>query len=381
MHKIKQIPEDFIVKEINEVHIDGNGAYSYFLLKKRNYDTIKAIQSIAKKSGINEKSIGFAGNKDRNAITEQIISIKNGKKDFENIIIKDIELKYLGKGNEEIYIGSLKGNGFAITIRNLTKKEISRIEEKPKHGIFMPNYFGPQRFSSNNALIGKSIIKNNFREAADLIVKSNSEYNKKINNHLQKQKNDFIGALKIIPFKLLKLYIHSYQSLLFNKTLEQYIKTIQNQQKLKTLKNRKAIFGVPEIKRFLCISEVFENSMNFQNNNKKTINNKNKKSNENVINAKLPIIGFATEISNKEIEAIINKIMEEEQLGIRDFIVRAIPDLSSEGSERNAFVKINDFKIISIEKDELNENKEKIILKFSLPKGSYATVLIEYLFS
>src|SRR3989338_771011 len=100
MHKIKQIPEDFIVKEINDVQIDDDGSYAYFLFKKRNYDTIKAIQAIAKKLGINGKSIGFAGNKDRNAITEQIISIKNGKKDFENLAIKDIGLEYLGKGSE-----------------------------------------------------------------------------------------------------------------------------------------------------------------------------------------------------------------------------------------------------------------------------------------
>ena len=99
MYKIKQIPEDFIVREINDIIFEDNGNYAYFLMKKKNYNTIKAIETIANSLGINVKNIGFAGNKDRNAVTEQFISVKNWKKDFENITLKGIELKYLGNGN------------------------------------------------------------------------------------------------------------------------------------------------------------------------------------------------------------------------------------------------------------------------------------------
>src|SRR3989338_6162306 len=99
MCKIKQIPEDFIVKEINDIKFDDNGIYSYFLLKKRNYNTLRAIKIISEKLKIPEKNIGFAGSKDKNAVTEQIISIKNGNKNIENIGFRDIELKVIGKGN------------------------------------------------------------------------------------------------------------------------------------------------------------------------------------------------------------------------------------------------------------------------------------------
>lgn len=334
MHKIKQIPEDFIVREISELKLDNNGNYSYFLLKKRDYNTLRALKIISQKLRITEKNIGFSGNKDKNAVTEQVISIKNGDKNIENIRLKDIELNYLGKGNEEIYLGSHIGNEFIITIRNITSKEISIINKKIKNNqILMPNYFGPQRFSHNNQEIGKSIIKKDFKKAVELILGANSDYNEKIKLHLGKKPNDFVVALKIIPLKLLMLYVHSYQSLIFNKTLEQYSK-----------------------------------------NDKKSKNN-----NGNIIQ-KIPIIGFGTELSSNTIDKSIIKIMKEEKINERDFIIRQIPELSSEGSERAAFIKINDFRIIKKEKDELNKNKEKIIVKFSLPKGCYATVLIENLF-
>ena len=371
MYKIKQIPEDFIVKEINDIKFDDNGTYSYFLLKKRNYNTLRAIRIISQKlriskknsknfSGhkksqkdffVNEKSIGFAGNKDKNAVTEQLISIKNGNKNIENIGFRDIELKFVGRGNEEVFIGSNKGNEFVITIRNLASKEIKAIENKlGNNKILMPNFFGPQRFSNNNAEIGKSIIKKDFKKAIKLILEANSDYSGEIKRHLEKKPNDFVVALKIIPLKLLKLYIHSYQSFIFNKTLEQYIKKTINTKKL--IKNN-------------------HNIGNIGKNNKKAID-------KNI--GKIPIIGFGTEIESKETKKIIDNLLEEEKITERDFIIRQIPELSSEGSEREAFIKINDFKIIKQDNDELNKNKEKIIVKFSLPKGCYATVLIENLF-
>ena len=324
MYKIKQFPEDFIVKEINDIKFNDSGNYSYFLLKKRNYNTLRAVQQISKKLKIYEKNIEFAGNKDKNAITEQTISIYNGNKNIEKLKIKDIELKYLGQGNEKIFLGNLKCNEFEITIRNLNNKDINKLKIKIKNQVLMPNYFGPQRFSTYNCLIGKAIVKKNFKEAIDLILDSNSDYNENIKKNLKNIKNDFIGALKIIPLKLLKLYVHSYQSFIFNKTLDQILKS------------------------------------------------KNKIE-------KIPIVGFGTEFENKEIEIIIKNILEKEKITLRDFIVRQIPELSMKGNERNAFIKVKDFKITKQNKDELNKNKEKLAVKFSLPKGCYATVLVDYL--
>ncbi|MBL7056576.1 tRNA pseudouridine(13) synthase TruD [Candidatus Woesearchaeota archaeon] len=328
MYKIKQVPEDFIVKEINEVKIEDNGKYAYFILKKKNYNTSKAIDIIIDVLHADKKNVQFAGNKDKNALTEQLISIKNGNKNMENVVLKDIELKYLGNGHEEIYLGNLDGNKFEITLRNLENKDITSLKKKiDGKEVLMPNYFGQQRFSTKNKEIGKSIIKKDFKESIKLILETDSDCEGLIKKHLEKSNNDFVGALKIIPPRLLKLYVHSYQSYLFNKTLEGYPK-------------------------------------------------KNKTDH----NIEIPLIGFGTEIKTDEIRKMMEKLMEEEQITERDFIIRQIPYLSCEGEGRKGFVKVNDFEILKEEKDELNESKEKMIVKFSLPKGSYATVLIEILF-
>ncbi|MBS3101872.1 tRNA pseudouridine(13) synthase TruD [Candidatus Woesearchaeota archaeon] len=336
MHKLKQIPEDFIVKEISHPIIDNNGQYAYFLLRKKNYNTLDAARKIADKLRIKEKNIGFAGSKDRNAVTEQKISVFRGKKDFENINFKDIELKYLGSGNEPISLGDLEGNEFEITIRNLSNNEASKIRNSEGKKILMPNLFGPQRFSKSNHLVGKAIIKKDFKKAVELILESNNDFSNEINEHLRKHKNDFVVALKKVPLKLVRLYVHSYQSFIFNETIRQFLGK----------------------------------------NNKNYLKNKNIK----IKNIKTPVVGFGTIFNNKKIEKIINKIMENEKITPRDFIIKAIPELSQEGAERKLFIQNKGFKVIELDKDELNKDRNKIKISFSLPKGSYATVFVENLF-
>ena len=138
-----------------------------------------------------------------------------------------------------------------------------------------------------------------------------------------KNKNDFVGALRAVNKKLLKLYVHAYQSFLWNETVERYIK-----------KN-----GLKDVK--------------------------------------IPIIGFGTEIKDKEIE----NIMKMEELASRDFIIRELPEISVEGKERDMIVKPENFKVNSKGKDELNKSKSKVVLSFKLPKACYATVVIEWLFN
>src|SRR3989344_2140708 len=165
MYLIKEKPEDFVVKEIIKLNFDETGKYSYYLIKKRNYTTLEAIQRIADKLNVNAKKIGFAGTKDKVAIAEQAISILNGPK--KDLYLKDIKLKFLGKGKEQISLGDLEGNEFEIVIRNLIKKEIEDIKKTDK--IKIQNYFGEQRFSRNNSEIGKNIVKKNFKRAVSLV--------------------------------------------------------------------------------------------------------------------------------------------------------------------------------------------------------------------
>jgi len=328
MYKIKQLPEDFIVKEISHVNPQLNGQYAYFILKKTNLTTIDALQILSNKFKIPLKNFGFAGNKDKKAVTEQKISIFRGSKSFENVKFYNIESKYLGNGEKPISLGDLEGNEFTITIRNLNNNDVKKIQKLQNKRIKIPNLYGPQRFSKNNQLIGKSVIKRDFKKAAELILENTGANEEKIKNYLTKNKNNYVEALRLIPLKTRKIFVHSYQSFLFNKTANGYLKK----------KNSK--------------------------------------------NIKVPIIGFNFELSsvrNAALKNIIKKILDEEKISPRDFIINQMPELTSEGDFRDLFFNLN-FKILEIAEDELNKNKQKIRINFTLPKSCYATVALEFLF-
>jgi len=158
-------------------------------------------------------------------------------------------------------------------------------------------------------IIGKSIVKGNFEKAVKLLLKNNLIKNK-IKEHLKNKPKDYVNATKLIDKKLLMLFIHAYQSYIWNETV----------QKLKKIP--------------------------------KTV----------------PIVGFGTEIKNNTIKEILKK----EDLTPRDFIIRQIPDLSAEGTDRNVFVQVKNFKI-------LKKTKDTATISFGLPKGSYATMVVKTL--
>jgi tRNA pseudouridine13 synthase len=321
MYKIKQKPEDFVVKEVSTVKIGDKGQYSYFLLKKTDYTTIDAIKRIANFLDIQLKNIGIAGTKDRKAITEQVISIKNiDEKRLEKFRQKDIELEFLGKGDSPVSLGDLEGNCFEITARDC--------EKKPEQISYIINYFDSQRFSENNHLVGKAIVKGDLEKAVQLMNE------KEVNEYLTKKPTDYVGALKQLPKKILTLYVHAYQSYLWNRTVYSYLRY-----------GRKIDYNLGKL--------VFPE--------------------EKPENIPIPIIGFDIECENERIMKKIGKIMEEEGVKERDFVIRKIPELSAEGGNRDLVAEVKELKI-----EDLGDNDYKI--KFCLQKGSYATIAVKLMF-
>ena len=329
MYKIKQQPEDFIVKEISLVKKEEKGQYLYALLRKRQYTTLRAIDHIAEALGIPLKNIGFAGTKDKEAITDQLISIKGiAKKRLENLNLKDIALTYEGKGEKPISLGDLEGNAFTIIVRNIDEKEINNAKDKSTN-LMIPNYYGEQRFGHQNSEIGRLIIKKKFKDAVSLLIKNDAELSHELQDYLSNNPNNYVGALNKINKKILRFYVHAYQSYLFNKLIFLFFRDNQDKQEQRIM----------------------------------------------------PIIGFGTETSDPEMNGLIKKIMEQEQITKRDFIIREFADLSAEGDKRNLFMEIDQFNLARSEDDEMNKGKKKVTITFTLKKGQYATVVIDYLFN
>lgn len=324
--KIKQIPEDFFVKELASIPLKENGKFLFFLLRKKSWNTMDAVKEIASKLGIPNDKVAYAGIKDKNAVTEQYISIQGVSKEaVEKLKIKDIELVFVGYSNEKMNNEMLQGNSFKITLRGLEKE----IRALPK---LIPNYFDEQRFGTNarNHLVGEAIVKREFGRACDLMQ--------------IKADNNPINAL-IAKKELLFLCFNAYQSYLFNLALAEYVRKHASNVVETEYNAGKLAFG--------DISAVK--------------------------NVALPLVHFDTEFENDEIKRIYEKILKEQGIKLSDFLIRQMPNLVQSSPSRMAFVAVKDYKTFSFEKDELNEGLMKQVVSFSLPKGSYATIVVKWL--
>lgn len=253
---LRQEAEDFMVHEIsNPVKSSEEPSAKYLICKmeKRNWELQRAVKEIAKILGVSHRRISWAGTKDKHAVTTQLISLYDiSEAEIENLHLKDITLTPVGRTSQQLSLGELQGNRFEITIRSCSpdnlEERVSQINSCVAEGV--PNYFGIQRFGVKRPvthLVGKQILLEDYKEAVRTYVGFPSDgesedvaaartaylsdndpkaalenlpvqmrYERAILHHLAEIPEDYEGALKSVPPKLLSMFVSAYQSWLFN---------------------------------------------------------------------------------------------------------------------------------------------------------------------
>ena len=372
---IKNAPEDFLVEErTNDGTVleldrkfegkDEEGNYIHFVMQKREWTTEGAIRRIAKQLRISKRRFNYAGNKDKIAVSTQLVSaFEIPKEKLLALDLKDIKINGAWTAKEKIKLGELLGNRFTITVRGAENEASVQPVNEELHGKF-PNYFGEQRFGTNRKnthLVGEQILRGRYDKAAMIfLADSNGEINEDAKNarkhlaesedfqtalkefpvylrlersmleHLAKHQNDYVGAMRVLPRGTLLMFVHAFQSYVFNRILSDRI----SKGKLE-----------PEEGEYFC----GENQFGFP--------DVEKKSESGWIVGKL--IGYETELNERE-----KNLLEELDIRKNDFKIKSIPELSSKGHYRTLFSSLKDFSF----KDN--------VFRFELPAGSYATVAL-----
>lgn len=189
---IRRSPEDFVVEELSAVELDGQGEHVWLRLEKTGCNTEHVAACIARAAGVPRSAVGYAGLKDRHAVTTQWFSVQMpGREapDWNAVLGAGMRVLHSGRHGRKLKTGFLDGNRFRLVLRDCTGDLAglaARLELIAAEGV--PNYFGPQRFG---------------REGGNLV----------------KVRALFEGRLRVRDRNLRGLYLSAARSFLFNRVL------------------------------------------------------------------------------------------------------------------------------------------------------------------
>ncbi|MDV0445006.1 tRNA pseudouridine synthase D [Methanimicrococcus sp. At1] len=411
---LRHRPDDFIVREIsnypyeeNDV-IDKNRKYLMVEVTKENWDTNHFLKAYSSALGISHKRITYAGTKDKRAVTVQKMSLYDvPKENVENVHLKDISVRVLGRSQQPIGLGDLEGNEFKIVIRDiaLSADETKAAADKTTAEIIkaggVPNFFGIQRFGSKRPVthhVGADILEGDLEKA---IMRYVSEvypdepedtkdirryiaetgdlkggvsklpdylgHEKALLNHLIARSGDFKGAFMILPKNLYTMFIHAYQSWLFNRIICERLKAglSLNQAVVGDIVCYRAKDKTPDPSRLEKVDEDNIDGINALLKRRRAF-----------ITA--PLFGTETPLAEGVPGEIERRLIEETGFTAEDFKAPAFPEVASRGLRKEILLEVEP--AVTVESDDLFDGKTKMTLEFKLPKGSYATtVLREYM--
>jgi len=361
--KIKSKDDDFLVSEVlskNAIqNISADGDYAVYKLKKHGIDTTHSLANVFKKYSLRLKSLGL---KDATAVTEQYVCSEKKLNSIAKISEDKYSLERIGFVKKPLSKKDMIGNQFKIKITDTTK-DISKFNEFDK----ILNFYGYQRFGSKRPvthLIGKALLQQDYTKAVNLLLSFTSEYDSPENTKLRKnlsdksnysklldeipfqmdlerivvnqmiQDDDPKKAIRALPLAIRRFYLQAYQSFLFNKTLSMAFidgEDLFLPQQGDVCYDKNGIIG--------------------------------KFSNEAGQRLSIPFVGYSY-YKKTRFHYQISKILESEEVSPKDFFLKEMQEISSEGGFRNSSIKCDD---IDITNDWI---------RFTLSRGSYATIVM-----
>ncbi len=165
--RLRATPEDFVVEEIPAYEPEGAGAHVLVALEKRGITTGEAVRRLARALGVREEDIGVAGQKDKRAVARQRVSLPPPVTPEAALALRwdDLAVLAAARHPHKLRTGHLRGNRFVLTIRDLAAppaEALARAEAVlARLGTppGAPNFYGEQRFAPGNVEAGRALVR------------------------------------------------------------------------------------------------------------------------------------------------------------------------------------------------------------------------------
>ncbi len=383
--RIKRVQNDFRVFEILDESLLGKGSFHVYRATKRGLTTPEAIAILAQEAGVEPSAVSFAGLKDKDGITGQFLAVEGGKKvDFKD---HQLTLRTIGKSPRPLETTDSDGNSFEIVLRDLTGDDMRRLRinlaQVKAHGL--PNYFDDQRFGClrhGQGFIVRDLIRGNYEKALKSLLAAPSPYGSDVIEgfkaginrrwgdwkalaefcrgrrgssafrHLVQEPADFSGALHIgVSSRERTMHLFAFQSHLWNRAAGLAVKAACGDD----------VWWLPGDAGSLPVWEELDADAR-----------------KSLASLELPLLGVGEPL-NAEAKRLYGAVLRSEKISEKEFLSLDLAGFRPLAESRSFLMEPLHLRAAPAERDEMHRQSQKMRLRFTLPRGHYATLVCKRL--
>lgn len=401
--RLKVRVDDFIVEELGPGPVaDSSGRYVAARVRLTNWETNAFIAEASDRLGISRKKVHLSGTKDKRGVTEQWFTFEADAGRVADLSqVSGVEILTTVQTAREVELGDHSANHFRLIVRGIqadvgaTSSLVGRTWDEITAAGGVPNVFGPQRFGARRATthrVGERMVRGDFLgavlaylgasdpasdegaretkaalEARDwkralAALPERAHFERTLLHRLVETEGDPVAALLAFPKNLQRLFVSAYQSWIFNRIVSARI--------AQGLPLARPVEG--DLVAPIEGGQVGQEFVPVTVRNLERVRSEVAKGRA-AITGLLP--GIEAPIATGPMGGIEARVMAEENLATRDFLIPEHLEWSSKGTRRALAVTPRGF-LWEAAPDELSPGRTRVEFRFQLPPGSYATSVL-----
>ena len=383
--RLKQRVEDFRVRELlTEELRQERAAFRVYRVTKRKLTSVEAASELARQAGAIPAEVSMAGLKDRQGVTIQHMSLEGGP--VISFKRPDLLIETIGYLPEPLSAEHSEGNAFELVLRALDRGELGAIRKGlgvvREEGLI--NYFDDQRFGNlrhGQGWIALDLVRGEYGQALGRLLAASSHYDDRktaafkaalrrcwgdwgacrdvagtfgahhsVFEHLKRDPEDLAGAFRHVATRVRLIHLYAFQSHLWNRAVAGLIRNKTQPPERLVLSSVEGPLVFPAAGLNLALPVTF----------------------------RLPGPGLG-DVQDEEQRALLEDVLAAERLVAADLDIRGVPGFALKGEDRPLIVRPQHLRVRPAEPDKLNRGASMVRVRFELPRGAYATLLVRRL--
>jgi tRNA pseudouridine13 synthase len=385
--RIHRVPSDFrVVEQFDSSILNKSGSWRVYNVTKKGLTTTEVLGLMVTAAGVEKDQVSATGHKAKEGIAGQLVSVLGGAEI--KLTEPELTVRSLGRCDRALLADDVHANAFEVVVRDLRGDDMRRLRHNMAQvrDLGMPAYYDDQRFGClrhGQGFVVRNLIKGDLESAVRSLVAAASPYGpdaiesykagirdrwgnwqelakfthgrrgQSLFEHLRDNPGDFEGAMRIgLSSRERTIHLYAYQSHLWNRAAALWVRQLAGEGKYGWLPCDEGSLPVPRELSKEALA-AFKSAV-------------------------LPLPGQGAELDENAVR-LYKAVFEAEGFSYDDFVNLDLPGFRPISEPRALYIQPEYLRAAPAERDELYELNHKMRVRFTLPRGQYANLVLKRL--